>query len=98
MLQAEEAALLTALADILEKAAPAIEQDLGPVEIELVGEAIKVAAPIWEKLPFGIGALVDAALAKYSPVLEADLNQYVGEGLAKLVAFLRAAAAHLATA
>jgi len=93
-----EATALTGLADFLETNAANLEADLGPFETTLIEDAIKLGDPIWAKLPFGIGGLIDAAFAKYAPLLEGGINQYVGQGINYVIAFLRAAAAHAAAA
>jgi hypothetical protein len=95
-LSSGEAAVLTFLADMLDNNAATIEADLGPVEVVAVGDFIKLTDPIWAKLPFGIGGLIDAAFAKYSPILVTTLSTYVGTGIVNVIAFLRAAAAHVA--
>jgi len=91
-----EATGLTGLADFLETNEASLEADLGPFEVVLIDDAIKLGDPIWAKLPFGIGGMIDAAFAKYAPLLEGGINQYVGQGFGVVIAFLRAAAAHAA--
>jgi len=93
-----EATALTGLADFLETNAATLEADLGPFEVVLINDAVKLGDPIWAKLPFGLGGLIDAAFAKYAPLLEGGINQFVGQGVAAVVAFLRAAAAKAAAA
>ena len=59
----EWAELLNEGAALLEEYKPEIEAATGPIVLNVVNGAVKIADGVFNKLPLGLGALLDAALA-----------------------------------
>ena len=96
-IQAAEVAVIKFVANELQTNEAAIEADLGPVEVVVVNDGIKLADEAFAKLPFGTAALVDALFNQYASkyFTPAELNVFVGIGLSKAVAFFNDLAAKL---
>jgi hypothetical protein len=90
-----EAAILNGAADAIVTYEPQIVSALGGVEVDVINGALHVADEAFAKLPFGMGGLIDAALANYATTVEANLPQYTTNGLNGVAAYLKAVAAKL---
>jgi hypothetical protein len=88
-----EQAILNEAATLLETYKSNIESVAGPIVLNVVNGAVKIADGVFANLPFGMGGLLDAALAKYVSVYEKDLPQYEGQGIDALSALLKKIAA-----
>lgn len=83
-----EAQALNYVAGLLESNKATIEKyATGPV-LTVVNGAVKIADGVFSQLPFGIGALLDAALSKYVSTYESDISKYEGQGVDALAALL----------
>ncbi|HEX4014331.1 MAG TPA: hypothetical protein VHX17_10660 [Candidatus Cybelea sp.] len=94
-LKSIEQAVLLFVANELETEKAAIEAFTGPIVLNVVNGAVKIADGVFAKLPLGIGAVLDAALAGYVKQYEPDLSQYEGQGIDALSALLKKIAAGL---
>jgi hypothetical protein len=94
-LKSTEAAILNFLASEITNNEAAIEAVTGPIALNVVNGALKIAAAAFSKLPFGMGGLIDAALSQYAAQYEADLPKYEGQGLTALAALFTKLAAGL---
>jgi hypothetical protein len=90
-----EAELLTEGASLLEQYKPAIEAATGPVILNVVNGAVKIAEGVFDKLPFGLGGLLDNALAGYVSEYEPELPTLEGKGIDELAALLKSIASKI---
>lgn len=94
-LQTIEAAVLNDAANVIIANEAAIVADLGPIEVTVINDALHVADAAFAKLPFGLGGLIDSALASYATTEEANLPQYTTNGLTGVANYLKAVAAKI---
>lgn len=94
-LKSIEQAILNGLAKEITDNEAAIEAVTGPVILNVVNGALKVAAAAFSKLPFGMGGLIDAALSAYVSQYTNNLAEYEGKGLDALATLLTKIAAGL---
>lgn len=94
-LNALEAAALDWVAGQLEAQKAGIEAVTGPFVLEAANAGLKVADAAFANLPFGFGAIIDAALAKYVSMYTSNIAQYEGQGIDALAALLRQIASSL---
>lgn len=90
-----EAGLLNEAAVELEAYKTEIEATVGPIVLNVVNGAVKIADGVFNQLPFGLGGMLDKALAGYVSLYEGDLTQYEGQGIDALSALLKKIAAGL---
>lgn len=97
LITSTEVAVLNAVAGQLSADASEIENVLGPIEVIAVADGLKIADEQFAKLPDGLGAFLDAELANAAKLFApAELNGFVGQGIAGLVAYLKALAVKVA--
>jgi hypothetical protein len=90
-----EAELLKEGATLLETYKAEIEAATGPVVLEVVNGAVKVADGVFNKLPFGLGGLLDNALAGYVSEYQPQLPTLEGKGIDDLAALLNSIASKI---
>jgi hypothetical protein len=94
-LQNLEAEALNWAAGELETYKSQIEAIGGPAVLTVVNGAVKVADSVFNGLPFGIGGLIDQALANYQSKIDGNVNAYIGAGVDDLAKLLEQIATKL---
>ena len=74
---------------------PGLEQELGPIELELVNDGVKIVDTWFNKLPLGIGGMLNGFLEGYAGQLPGLAQQWVDKGRLGLIAYLQALKAHI---
>jgi hypothetical protein len=88
LITSSEKAILLFVAGELTNNKAGIEAVTGPIVLNVVNGALKVAAAAFAKLPFGMGGLIDAALASYVAQYTDNLATYEGQGIDALALML----------
>lgn len=74
---------------------PALETELGPLELQLIDGGIKIADAWFNKLGPALGGMLNGLLEGYAGKLPAELNSLVDKGREGLIDYLGQLRAHI---